>query len=71
MTLLPSRPAQERGMRSALLAAADIEVIIEASAGEERSEFNRIRGEQGLKAAIAWRNARFENLEEYSKSKHD
>lgn len=60
-----------RGMRSALLAAADIEVIIEASAGEERSEFNRIRGEQGLKAAIAWRNARFENLEEYSKSKHD
>lgn len=48
-----------RGMRSALLAAADIEVIIEASGGTERAEFNRIRKEQGLKEAIAWRDARY------------
>jgi enoyl-CoA hydratase len=48
-----------RGMRSALLAAADVEVIIESSAGEERKEFNRIRSEKGLKEAIAWRDARY------------
>ena len=48
-----------RGMRSALLAAAETEILIEASAGEERREFNRIRGEEGLKEAIAWRDARY------------
>lgn len=48
-----------RGMRSSLLAALDIDVIIEASGGPERSEFNRIRKEQGLKEAIAWRDARY------------
>lgn len=60
-----------RGMRSALLAAADIEVIIESSAGDERKEFNRIRSEQGLKAAIAWRNARFANSDEHRNPQHD
>jgi enoyl-CoA hydratase len=53
-----------RGMRSALLAAADIEVVIEASAGEERKEFNRIRDEKGLKEAIAWRDSRYRSLSE-------
>ncbi len=48
-----------RGMRSALLAAAETDVIIEASGGEERTEFNRIRKEKGLKEAIAWRDARY------------
>lgn len=48
-----------RGMRASLLAAVDADVIIEASGGPERSEFNRIRKEQGLKEAIAWRDARY------------
>lgn len=48
-----------RGMRASLLAALDIDIIIEASGGPERSEFNRIRKEQGLKEAIAWRDARY------------
>lgn len=47
-----------RGMRQALLSAADAAVLIEASCGPERTEFNRIRSGEGLKAAIAWRNAR-------------
>ena len=47
------------GMRQALLAAAETDVLIESSGGPERAEFNRIRKEQGLKAALAWRDARF------------
>lgn len=47
------------GMRQALLAALDTDVLIESTAGPERAEFNRIRREQGLKAALAWRDGRF------------
>ena len=47
------------GMRQALLAALDTDVLIEATGGPERAEFNRIRKEQGLKAALDWRDARF------------
>ncbi|MCC6197685.1 MAG: enoyl-CoA hydratase/isomerase family protein [Burkholderiales bacterium] len=47
------------GMRQALLAALDADVMLEAASGPERMEFNRIRKEQGLKAALAWRDARF------------
>jgi enoyl-CoA hydratase len=48
-----------RGMRAALLGALETDVIIESSGGEERSEFNRIRKEKGLKEAIEWRDARY------------
>jgi enoyl-CoA hydratase len=47
------------GMRQALLASLDTSVLIESQAGPERTEFNRIRQEQGLQAALAWRDARF------------
>jgi enoyl-CoA hydratase len=47
------------GMRQALLAALETDVTIESAAGPERVEFNRIRKEQGLKAALAWRDAKF------------
>jgi enoyl-CoA hydratase len=47
-----------RGMRMSLLSALEIDVILESSAGPEKKEFNRIRKEQGLKEAIAWRNSR-------------
>lgn len=48
-----------RGMRAALQAAADAEIIIETSGTPERKEFSRIQKERGLKDAIAWRDARY------------
>jgi enoyl-CoA hydratase len=53
-----NRSFDMRGMRNALLAAVETDLVIETSGGPERAEFNRIRREQGLKAAIAWRNSR-------------
>jgi enoyl-CoA hydratase len=47
------------GIRDALLAALDTDVLIEAQGGPERAEFNRLRREKGLKAALEWRDARF------------
>ena len=37
--------------------ALELDIFIEASGGSERSEFDAIRREQGLKAALAWRDA--------------
>lgn len=45
-------------MREALAEALEADVQIEADESPERVEFNRIRGEEGLKAALAWRDAR-------------
>jgi enoyl-CoA hydratase len=47
------------GLRQALAIALDADVMLEASGGPERAEFNRIRRESGLKAALAWRDSRF------------
>jgi len=47
------------GLRQALAAGLDTDVMIESSGGPERAEFNRIRREQGLKAALLWRDSRF------------
>ncbi len=54
-----NRTYEMMNMRQALLASLDIDTLIEAGAGPERTEFNRIRGEKGLQAALAWRDARF------------
>ena len=54
-----NRTYEIMGMRQALLAALDTDVLIESTGGPERAEFNRVRREQGLKAALAWRDARF------------
>lgn len=54
-----NRTYEMMNMRQALLAALDTDVILESMAGPERKEFGRIRKEQGLKAALAWRDARF------------
>ena len=43
-------------MGEALLEALETDIQIEADESPERSEFNRIRREQGLKAALAWRD---------------
>ncbi len=54
-----NRSYEIMGMRQALLAAVETDIFIESSGGPERAEFNRIRKEQGLKAALVWRDARF------------
>ena len=47
------------GLRNALAAGLDIDVDINATPSFEKQEFARIRKEQGVKAANAWRDARF------------
>jgi enoyl-CoA hydratase/carnithine racemase len=54
-----NRSWEAAGFREALFANVDLDAIIEAAEVPERKEFARIRSEQGLKAAIAWRDARF------------
>ncbi len=47
------------GFREAIDANTEIDVLIETADLPERAEFRRITLERGLKAAIAWRDARF------------
>jgi enoyl-CoA hydratase len=47
------------GFRAAMEANTEIDATIEAANLPARDEFRRITKEQGLKAAIAWRDARF------------
>jgi enoyl-CoA hydratase len=54
-----NRSYEIMGMRQALHAALDIDTLIESTVTPEKIEFKRIRGEQGLKAALAWRDAKF------------
>ena len=49
------------GMRQALLQALETDIIIENIETPESREFNEILSKQGLKAALAWREARFES----------
>jgi len=54
-----NRSYEIMGMRQALLSGLDIDVEINATPSWEKQEFARIRKEQGVNAAIAWRDARF------------
>jgi enoyl-CoA hydratase len=47
------------GFRAALSANTELDVMIETANLPARDEFRRLTQEQGLKAAIAWRDARF------------
>ena len=47
------------GFRAAMAANIELDVMIETANLPARDEFRRITQEQGLKAAIAWRDARF------------
>ena len=47
------------GFRAAMAANTELDVMIETANLPARDEFRRITMEQGLKAAIAWRDARF------------
>ncbi len=54
-----NRTYEMMNMRQALLSSLEIDILLESAEGPERAEFNRIRRSEGLKAAIAWRDARF------------
>ena len=54
-----NRTYEAQGMDSALRAALDIDHAIESHGSPDKKQFMDIAREQGLKAAIAWRDARF------------
>ncbi len=54
-----NRTYEIMGMRQALLASLDIDIILNSTPSAEKTEFGRLRREVGLKAALAWRDARF------------
>lgn len=54
-----NRAWEVAGFRAAMEANVEIDVMIEAANLSARDEFRRITQDQGLKAAIAWRDARF------------
>jgi enoyl-CoA hydratase len=58
-----NRAWEAAGFREALEANVDIDAVIEAAEVPERTEFNRIRAAEGLKAAITWRDSRFRRAE--------
>ena len=55
-----NRGCEIMGMRAALLAALELDAVIESSETPEKSAFNAVMNEQGLKAALAWRKARLD-----------
>jgi enoyl-CoA hydratase len=58
-----NRVWQLSGLRAALDANTELDVMIETANLPARDEFRRITQEEGLKAAIAWRDARFRDEE--------
>jgi enoyl-CoA hydratase len=52
-----NRSFDAMGLRAALASALELDIFIEASGGPARAEFDRIRREQGLKAALQWRDS--------------
>jgi len=52
-----NRSYEAMGLGTALAQALEQDIVIESSGGPERAEFDRIRREQGLKAALDWRNS--------------
>jgi enoyl-CoA hydratase len=58
-----NRVWQLAGLRAALDANTELDVMIETANLPARDEFRRITQEEGLKAAIAWRDARYRSTE--------
>ena len=55
------RASEAMGLRQAVNANLEISAILNATETPEGREFNRITAEQGLKAALAWRDGRYED----------
>jgi enoyl-CoA hydratase len=53
-----NRSYEAMGLRTALAQALETDIFIESAGGPRRAEFDRIRREQGLQAALAWRDGR-------------
>jgi enoyl-CoA hydratase len=58
-----NRVWQIAGLRAALDANTELDVMIETANLPARDEFRRITQEEGLKAAIAWRDSRYRGTE--------
>jgi len=56
-----NRTYEIQGMRTALAAALDIDHAIESHGSPDKRRFMDLAREQGLKAALAWREARFKH----------
>ena len=54
-----TRAYEAMGLRAAVNANLDLSAILNALDGPEQQEFDRIVAERGLKAALAWRDARY------------
>lgn len=57
-----TRASEAMGLRQAVGANLDLSAIVNAAETPEGREFARIAAEQGLKAALAWRDARYGEL---------
>jgi len=53
-----NRSFDTMGLRDSLAAALELCIYVEAAGGSERAEFDRIRRDQGLNAALEWRDRR-------------
>ena len=54
-----TRAYEAMGLREAVNANLELSSILNATSGPEQEEFDRILAEDGLKAALAWRDARY------------
>jgi enoyl-CoA hydratase len=61
------RAYEAMGLRSAVAANLDLSAILNAADTPEQREFDRIVAEDGLKAALKWRDSRYGGLGEKSK----
>jgi enoyl-CoA hydratase len=57
-----TRAYEAMGLRAAVNANLDLSAILNAVDSPEQREFDRIAAEQGLKAALAWRDSRYGGL---------
>ncbi len=53
-----NRSYEAMGLRTALAQALETDIFIEGAGGPKRAEFDRIRREKGLQAALAWRDGK-------------
>jgi enoyl-CoA hydratase/carnithine racemase len=54
-----NRTYERMGIKDALAMNLELDTIMEAAETPMRREFNRVRAAEGLRAALAWRDARF------------
>ena len=53
---------EQMGFGRALKSALNLDILLNATPDPVRTKFNKIRTEQGVKAAISWRDSRFKNI---------